>query len=74
MTDKQGYLMKLIAYEMSVLRRKADLEDKGFTDTQEYDAVCEDLQFLDKMIDHIRFVYDTATRRYDKLWKGEGEF
>lgn len=81
MTNKQDYLMKMIAYEMHIIQKKADLEDRGFTETPEYDAVCEDLHYLDKMIEHLRFVYDTATRRErdkelfekSRRWHGEGE-
>ena len=81
MTDTTRYLMRLIAVEMSVIKRKAELEDKGLTETPEYDAVCEDLHNLDKMIEHIRLVYDTATRRErdkdlfekSRRWHGEGK-
>lgn len=66
MTDSTKHLMKLVALEMSLIKRKQTLVEKGFMNTLEYEAVCDDLKAIELMKEHFKLIYDTATRRLDK--------
>lgn len=66
MTNSTKHLMKLVALEMSLIQRKQTLIEKGFMNTLEYEAVCDDLKALELMKEHFKLIYGTATRRLDK--------